>query len=66
MLGQVSLEEKDLPLDGTLGPIILRVLHTYCPRSGKWKEVLYEQPADGTGGGEESGEVEQRGSVEVW
>ena len=27
------------PLDGTLDPIILKDLHTYCQWSGKWKEA---------------------------
>ena len=41
---QYSLDNgSKWPLNGTLDPIILRDLHTYCQRTGKWKEVLYIQ-----------------------
>jgi hypothetical protein len=41
---QYSLDNgSERPLNGTVDPIILRDLHTCCQRSGKWKEVPYDQ-----------------------
>jgi hypothetical protein len=34
---------SEWPLNGTLDPIILRDLNTYCQKTGKWKEVVYIQ-----------------------